>query len=111
MSIPRSKHPYDSHYELDNHILKQVEENPYLGVTMHECLKWASHINTISNKANSVLGFINHNLKHTNRDLREIAYTSLVRSILEYSSTVWDAFYQKDIDGLERVQQSCQICV
>ena len=68
-------------------------------------LKWASHINKISNKANSVLGFIKRNLKHTNRDLRELAYTSLVRSILEYSSTVWDPFYQKDIDRLERVQR------
>ena len=26
MSIHRSKHPYSSHYKLDNHILEQVEE-------------------------------------------------------------------------------------
>ena len=51
------------------------------------------------------MGFIKRNLKYTNRDLRELAYTSLVRSILEYSSTVWDPFYQKDIDRLERVQR------
>ena len=75
------------------------------GVTIHQNLKWASHINKISNKANSVLGLIQRNLKHANRDLKELAYTSLVRSILEYSSTVWDPFYQKDIDRLERAQQ------
>ena len=50
MSIHRSKHPYSSHYKLDNHILEQVEENPYLGLTIHKSLKWASHINKISNK-------------------------------------------------------------
>ena len=105
MSIHRSKHPYSSHFKLDNHILEQVEENPYLGLTMHKSLKWASHIYKISNKANSVLGFIKRNLKHANRDLKELAYTSLVRSILEYSSIVWDPFYQKDIDRLERVQR------
>ena len=105
MSIHRSKHPYSSHYKLDNHILEQVEENPYLGLTIHKSLKWASHINKISNKANSVLGFIKRNLKHANRDLKELAYISLVRSILEYSSTVWDPFYQKDIDRLERVKR------
>ena len=39
MSIHRSKQPYSSHYKLDNHILEQVEENPYLGVTIHQNLK------------------------------------------------------------------------
>ena len=29
MSIHRSKHPYSSHHKLDNHILEQVEENPW----------------------------------------------------------------------------------
>ena len=105
MSIHRSKHPYSSQYKLDNHILEQVEENPYLGVTIHKNLKWASHTNKISNKANYVLGCIQCNLKHANCDLKELANTLLVRSIYEYSSTVWDPFYQKDIDRLERVQQ------
>ena len=105
MSILRSKHPYSSHYKLDNHILEQVEENPYLGVTMHKSPKWASHINKIYNKANYILGFIQRNLKHANRDLREVAYTLLVRSILGCSSTAWDPFYQKAIDRLKRVQR------
>ena len=104
ISIHRSRHPNSSHYELDSHILEQVDESTYLGATIHNNLKWASHINKISSKVNSVLGFIQRNLKHANRDLRELAYASLVWSILEYSSTVWDPFYQKDIDRLERVQ-------
>ena len=95
MSIHRSKHPYSSHYKLDNHILEQVEKNPYLGLTIHKSLKWANHINKISNKANSVLGFIKRNLKHANSDLKELAYASLVRSILEYTSTVWDPSTKK----------------
>ena len=102
MSIHRSKHYYSSHYKLDNHILGHVEENPYLGVTIHKNL---SHINKISNKANYDLGLIQRNLRHANRDLRELSYTSLVRSILEYSSTAWDPFYKKYIDRLERVQR------
>ena len=72
---------------------------------MHKSLKWASHINKISNKANSVLGFVKRNPKHANRDLKEQAHASVVRSILKYSSTVWDLFYQKDIARLERVQR------
>ena len=44
-------------------------------------------------------------LQYANHDLKELACILLVRSILEYSSTVWDTFYQKDIDRLEMVQQ------
>ena len=105
MLIHRSKHHYSSHNKLDNHIHKKVEENPYIGATIHQHLKWASHIDKILNKTNYVLGFIQHNRKHSNRDLKELAYTSLVRSMLEYSSTAWDPFNQIDIDRLERVQQ------
>ena len=76
MSIHRRKHPYSSHYKLDNRILEQVDENPYLGATIHKSPKWASHINKISNKANSVLGFIKRNQEHANRDLK-LAKTSL----------------------------------
>ena len=43
-------------------------------------------MNKILNEANSVLGFIQRNLIHANRNVKELAYTSLVRSILEYSS-------------------------
>ena len=105
MSIHRSKHLYGSHHKLDNHILELVEEDPYLGVTIHKGHKWQSHINKISNKTTSALGFIQRNLKHANRDLRELVNASLVGSILEYSTTVWDIFYQKDIDRFERVQR------
>ena len=105
MSIHRSKKPHTYRYKLDDHLLEQVEENPYLGVTIHESLKWESHINKISSKANSVLGFIKRNLKYANQGLKETAYISLVRSVLEFSSTVWDPFYKKDIDKLERIQR------
>ena len=62
-------------------------------------------LNKITNKSNSVLGFIRRNLKHENRDIKELVYTSLVRSILEYSSTFWDPFYRKDIGRLEMGQR------
>ena len=92
-------------YQLDGHILQQVPDNPYLGVTLSEDLKWNSHINKISNKANSTLGFLKRNLKHCPQDSRRTAYLSLVRSTLEYSSIVWDPYLQKDIGKLEKVQR------
>ena len=111
MSIHRGKHPYSSHYELDNHILEQVEEDPYLGGTIHKNLRLASHINKISNKANSGLGFIQRNLKHANRDLKALAYTSHVRSIWECCSTVLDPFSPKIHRQVRKgTTKRCLIC-
>ena len=50
-------------YSLDNHILQQVSENPYLGVTLADNLKWRPHIQKISKNANSTMTFLRRNLK------------------------------------------------
>ena len=92
-------------YTLTNQILKQVEENPYLGLTLTENLKWSSHIMKISKKANSTLGFLRRNLKNFPSDCRKTAYIALVRSILDYGSIVWDPYQAQDIDRLERIQR------
>ena len=59
---------------LNNHILKQVEENPYLGLTLTENLKWSSHITKITKKAYSTIGFLGRNLKSCPQDCRKSAY-------------------------------------
>ena len=92
-------------YLLDGHILQQVPDNPYLGVTLSDNMKWNSHISKISKKANSTLGFLKRNFKHCPQDSRRTTYLSFVRSTLEYSSIVWDPYLQKDIDKLEKVQR------
>ena len=94
-----------NYYQLDNHILQQVQENPYLGVTLSEDLKFNKHISKITNKASSTLGFLKRNLKHCPTSCRKIAYLSLVRSALEYSSILWDPHLQGDINKLEKVQR------
>ena len=83
-----------------------VSSTPYLGVCLSETSEWEAHINRITSKANSTLGFLRRNLKACPPKLRETAYFSLVRSSLEYSSAVWDRFRQKDIDKLEKIQRS-----
>ncbi|KAK3095084.1 hypothetical protein FSP39_010107 [Pinctada imbricata] len=105
MSIARSKHPHQFRYTLDNHILEHVHDNPYLGITLSDSLKWSTHINKITNRANSILGFLRRNLKYCSKSLKETAYISLVRSILDYASVVWDPYQRKDVDQLEGIQR------
>ena len=106
MSIHRKQSPLSKFYQLDGHILQQVQENPYLGLIIQDDLQWSSHINKICTKANRTLGFIRRNLKNCNQRFKETAYISLVRSVLEYSSTVWDPYLEKDIKKIENIQRN-----
>ena len=56
----KGKHKF---YELNSYILKHVENNPYLGLILSNDLKFSTHIDLISRKASSTLGFIQRNLK------------------------------------------------
>ena len=62
----------------------------YLGVHISQDLKWNSHINFISSKANQTLGFLKHNLKINPQTIKEKAYKSIVRPKLEYCNSAWD---------------------
>ena len=83
-------------YTLKGETLANVSSTPYLGVCLSETLEWEAHINKITSKANSTLGFLRRNLKACPPKLRETAYFSLV----------WDPFRQKDNDKLEKIQRS-----
>ena len=92
-------------YSLNNTILKEVPNNPYLDILLSQDMKWRDHIASITKKANSTLGFPRRNLRHCPTSCRRNSYLSLVRSVLEHGSVVWDPYLKKDIDALERVQR------
>ena len=86
-------------------MLKSVESEKYLGVTLSSDLSWSSHITAICTKANQKLGFIKKNLKGTPQELKRLANIVFVRSGMEYASIIWDPHLIKDGDALERVQR------
>jgi hypothetical protein len=92
-------------YQLDNTILDNVDACTYLGVLISGNLDWSQHISKCAKKANSRLGFLRRNLKGCPQKLKRTGYVSLIRSLLEYSSVVWDPHLQKDRDAIERVQR------
>ena len=91
-------------YQLNNHILQEVQNNPYLGLEISNDLKWNIHINNVCKKANATLGFLRRNLRNVPENCRKIAYISLVRSTMEYGATIWNPYLKGDIDKLERIQ-------
>ena len=78
----------------------------YLGVTLSNDLEWSKHIATMTNKDNSKLSFLRRNLKGFPVKLKQTAYFSLIRSYMEYGTTVWDPYQKYNSDKVERVQRS-----
>ena len=105
MHITRSRSPITKLYTLGGQILEQVNQAKYLGVMLWDELNWSPHINSVTTSANSTLGFFRRNLKQCPKDIKELAYLSLVRSKLEYAASVWDPHHTSDTNKLEQVQR------
>ena len=105
MSITRARSPFEHRYTLKGHILEDVKEAKYLGLTLSRNLTWNTHIGNITSKANKLLGFLRRNFKIRNESTKENAYKAIVRSSLEYCSTVWAPHTKKNKDEIEKVQR------
>ena len=93
-------------YQLNNTLLKSVSSSPYLGILFSNRLTWNQHINNITKKANSTLGFIRRNLRRCPTACKKTAYLAPVRPILEYGAIIWDPYQKQDISKMERIQSN-----
>ena len=105
LKVSNRKKPINTTYHLHGHTLEEVTTAKYLGVYIQNNLKWESHINQITDKANRTLGFLRRNLKVSSTKIKTQAYLGLVRPQLEYASSVWDPHTQVNINKLERIQR------
>jgi len=92
-------------------------------ITGEQSLKWGTddpytkamtHVPTanqhlVTSKVTRILSFVKHNLCKCSLETKCVAYTSIVRPLLEYGSLVWDPYLQKDINSIEMVQR-CAAC-
>ena len=62
------------------------------------------HVSNICTKANRTLGFLRRNLYACPQEVKEAAYKGLVRSVMEYSGSVWDPSGAGLQNELEKVQ-------
>ena len=82
-----------------------MNQAKYLGVLISNDLSWTPHVDNVAKKANQKLGFLKRNLRASPISSKKLAYTSLIRSGLEYAATVWDLPLEKDTHKLERIQR------
>jgi len=105
LRISRGSTPIGKMYSLGDEILAEVDNTKYLGITISNDLNWSPHISKITQKANNSLAFLRRNLKLCPKQLKETAFKALVRSLIEYSASVWDPFLIGHINDIEKVQR------
>ena len=105
--ITYKKKPIFYHYTLYDTVVQEVTHTKYLGLTIDSKLSWSEHIRQITNKANSIKGFLQRNLHSCPISVKVSCYKSLIKPILEYACVVWDPYTQKDILAIESVQRRC----
>lgn len=91
-------------YHLEGLVLEKVMSYKYLGVHLTANLSWEKHIEYISNNANRMLGYLRRNFYMAPSSLKLLLYKTLVRSKLEYASSVWDPGLDYLSNTLESVQ-------
>ena len=87
MCITTKRNPIKREYVFCGVVLEEVKSHPYLGVLLDHKMRWSPHISNTTCKANKVLGMIQRNLWNCPQEVKETAYTALVRPKLQYAST------------------------
>jgi len=105
MRFSRLKEKNQFKYCINNVTLNEQNVVKDLGVYLDSKLVFLEHFEVIVARANRMLGFI----KRVSKDFKNVGvvkllYTSLVRSILEFSNIVWSPYYQVHINRLENIQ-------
>ena len=105
LTVTKKASPLVTDYILHGQVLQNVTSSKYLGVTITRDLRWNTHIDNISAKANKTLGFVKRNVRTRQTAIKTKAYQALVRPTLEYCTCVWDPHTQVAARKLESVQR------
>ena len=91
-------------YPIYGHILSLWVSSKYIGVTFNDHLAWNGDIQNSVTSANRTQYFIRRNIRTKDQSIREVAYRTLVRPVLEYSS-VGSPYTKTQIHKMEVVQR------
>jgi hypothetical protein len=75
-----------------------------LGIILRSDLSWADQVNYTVKKAWKTLRFTLRILKQGKGNTKSLAYTLIVRPILEYGVARWDPYRKGQVNTLDRVQ-------
>ena len=105
MRISRARTPRTFQYHLKGVPLAEEQSPKYLGVDLQSNLSWKNHISRITKKSNNMLGFLRRNLRQASEETKAQAYFTMVRSNLDYCSTIWSQYQRDQKHQVEMVQR------
>lgn len=105
LRVTRARTSVVFNYCLKGQQLQEESQSKYLGVDISSNLSWNSHIDRIVKKGNSMLGFLQRNLRINNRETKASAYYSIVRPNLEYCASIWSPHTAQAKHKIEMVQR------
>lgn len=91
-------------YKINGTVIELVSSFKYLGVHLSSNLTWNCHIDHLINNASRALGFLKRRLFLADQETKLLAYTSLVRSKMEYASIIWNPHQSYLIEQIETLQ-------
>ncbi len=105
MRTSRRKENEYQRYNLDSHVLENVDHEKDIGITLHERLSFELHTANKIKKATSMFALLRRIFEFLNADNFVPLYKALVRVHLDYASSVWAPYKKKLIKDLENVQR------
>ena len=94
-------------YTFQGQQLQKVKEEKDIGVTIDDQLSFESHMSERVNKATHMFGLLRKTFQCLDQKMFISLYKTLVRTCLDYASSVWAPYKTKDMEILENVQRRC----
>ena len=79
---------------MDNTPVTPVTHHSYLGIELQSDLRWTTHIQNTTNKAQKTPNMLKRNLKQASTTVKSQAYKTIVRPQLEYVGTATGLMHQ-----------------
>ena len=85
---------------MDNTPVTPGTHHPYLGIELQSDLRWTTHIQNTTNKAQKTLNTLKRNLT----TVKSQAYKTIFRPQREYASAIWDPHTTKYMYNINKMQ-------
>ena len=89
---------------VDNTVIKRVQQTKSLGLTIDDNLMWKNHISAICKKISSGIGALKRVRRFICKDTAEKIYHSLIEPYFNYCCPVWDGIGNQLSSKLQKLQ-------